>query len=42
MVNIVAGGTMGEKIAETTKLYEMLGTNSQQKSLRGRMVWQHS
>nr|GMC63181.1 uncharacterized protein LOC109169442 [Ipomoea batatas] len=37
MVDNAAGGAMGEKTAEETlALYEMLGANSQQKSVRGR------
>ncbi|XP_031120931.1 uncharacterized protein LOC116024170 [Ipomoea triloba] len=37
MVDNAAGGAMGEKTAEETlTLYEMLGANSQQKSIRGR------
>ncbi|XP_019179609.1 PREDICTED: uncharacterized protein LOC109174831 [Ipomoea nil] len=37
IVDNAAGGAMGEKTAEETlALYEMLGANSQQKSIRGR------
>nr|GMD14512.1 uncharacterized protein LOC109169442 [Ipomoea batatas] len=37
MVDNAVGGAMGEKTAEETlTLYEMLGANSQQKSIRGR------
>ena len=37
MVDNTARGAMGEKIAEeTVELYEMLGANSQQQSVRGR------
>nr|GLL27316.1 uncharacterized protein LOC109169442 [Ipomoea trifida] len=39
MVDNAAGGAMGEKTAEETlTLYEMLGANSQQKSIRGRTL----
>ena len=37
MVDNVAGGAMGKKTAEeTVELYEMLGANSQHKSVKGR------
>ena len=39
MVDNAAGDAMGEKtVEETVELYEMLGANSWQKSVRGRRV----
>ena len=41
-VDNAAGGAMGEKTAEDTQeLFEMLGANSQQKSVRGRRAGVH-